>query len=293
MPAPRRAGRIAVRQQPPTLAPVGAVLAGALLAGGAVYALPGAHSTRIAVQPDGSMTLASKVQRPTKTEVLPLIAFASLEPDLASAAPIAQPTRSPARAIARSSKQTLSSSSTAVSRAIPPQPALEKPIAPPRRDLAGFLAEQGHVLAPTETGPNPAMPEEAALTPAPPPATRTPGGEPALAGTEPGVVLAAVAPTAIRNSIEPADAAPADPVVQTFPTVSVHGIALGAVTMRGDTVHLASLLGLLKLKLPAEEFARLQAAPAADSFVSLAKLRAAGLDVTIDRANERIALAAL
>ena len=137
------------------------------------------------------------------------------------------------------------------------------------------------------------MPEEAALTPAPPPATRTPGGEPALAGTEPGVVLAAVAPTAIRNSIEPADAAPADPVVQTFPTVSVHGIALGAVTMRGDTVHLASLLGLLKLKLPAEEFARLQAAPAADSFVSLAKLRAAGLDVTIDRANERIALAAL
>jgi hypothetical protein len=80
--------------------------------------------------------------------------------------------------------------------------------------------------------------------------------------------------------------------LQTFPMVAVAGEALGAVTMRGDKIHLASLVGLLELKMPAGEFERLKAAPAADSFVDLDTLQAAGISATIDPAGETITLAA-
>ena len=69
-------------------------------------------------------------------------------------------------------------------------------------------------------------------------------------------------------------------------------LILGAVTMRGDNVHLGSLVGLLQLRMPAQEFTRLKAAPSADSFVSLDTLRTAGLDVKVAADGESLALAA-
>ncbi|WP_133365734.1 hypothetical protein [Qipengyuania sediminis] len=79
-------------------------------------------------------------------------------------------------------------------------------------------------------------------------------------------------------------------VEQTFPRVTVDGVALGAVTMRGDAVHLASLVGLFALRMPEAERARIAQSPAVDSFVSLDTLRAAGIAVTLDHDAGTIAL---
>jgi len=81
--------------------------------------------------------------------------------------------------------------------------------------------------------------------------------------------------------------------VQLFPMAVVNGEALGAVTVRdlgaqGQAVHLGALVGLLKLRMPEAEFARLSGAAAADRFVTLDQLRAAGLTVQFDARESRL-----
>lgn len=239
------------------------MLASALLASGSAHSIAGADGFPLPQPP--AEALVKPVEpvepiEPVRPEALPLLALAAVE--LSPAPPVVPPQPAP----------------KAPAAAVKLPPAAPRPLAAPRRDLAGFLAEQGHVLAPLgEGGDRVAEPLEDTPVPPDPPAAApaVPLADPALA-------------TAVVDDPGP-DAAAS----QTFPILSVDGAALGAVTMRGDTVHLAALLGLLQLRMPAEEFARLKAAPAADSFVSLAMLREAGLAVTVDAAGERLTLAAL
>lgn len=232
-----------------------AVLAGALLAGGSAHSIAGADGFRPV-----KLTLAATASpvEPLGHGQFPFLALATLEPAPVPAVEVPVAVAEPAAAIAR------------------PEPAPPEPLASPRRDLAGFLAEQGHVLAPLPDGFGAATSiSDAAATlkiesPAP------------FAGLAPASDAAAE-----MSGTEPQPA-----VAQSFPSLTVDGTELGAVTMRGDTVHLAALLGLLQLRMQAEEFARLKAAPAADSFVSLATLREAGLVVSIDPQGERLTLAA-
>lgn len=232
-----------------------AVLAGALLAGGSAHSIAGADGFRpVKLAP---VSTANPVG-PIGPERLPFLALAAVEPPPAPpmAAPVA--VAKPAVAIAQ------------------PVPAPPKRLAAPRRDLAGFLAEQGHALRPIadEREETSRLIEE----------NEAGADADALPSAKAAPVLAAA---------EVPRAEPQPTVAQSFPTLSVGGMELGAVTMRGDTVHLSALLGLLQLRMPAEEFARLKASPAAESFVSLATLREAGLAVTVDPQAERLTLAAL
>ena len=239
------------------------MLAGALLASGSTHSIAGADSfarARLDTPVKLPFVAAAKPAAPSKQDALPLLTLAVVDAKPPAAPAVSRP--SPALAMAT---------------VPPPQPVPPKPAAAPRRDLAGFLAEQGHLLVPVSEDlaaaakPLSADPVSLEAAPAPP------------------VAFAESVATAAQS----ADATLQTPIAQSFPILSVDGAALGAVTMRGDTVHLAALLGLLQLRMPAEEFARLKAAPAADSFVSLATLRAVGLDVTMDSAGERLTLAAL
>lgn len=232
-----------------------AVLAGALLAGGSAHSIAGADGFRPVRLP--LEATASPVE-PLGQSQLPFLTLATLELAPASAVEVPVAVAEPAAAIAR------------------PEPAPPGPLAAPRRDLAGFLAEQGHVLAPLPDGFGVAASTSDAA---------------ATLNIESSVPFAGLA-RASDAAAEMAGTEPQPAVAQSFPTLTVDGTELGAVTMRGDTVHLAALLGLLQLRMPAEEFARLKAAPAADSFVNLATLREAGLVVTIDPQGERLTLAA-
>ena len=160
----------------------------------------------------------------------------------------------------------------------PPRPV--PPATVPRRDLAGFLAERGLVLEAPEPVSG-ASGDNVTAGLAPPPIS-----EPAALAELPESTLAS-------DSVAGQERAGPDIAsqVQTFPIVALDGKPLGAVTMRGDSVHLASLVGLLELKLPKAEFERLRTAPAADSFVPIASLREAGIDLALDDSGERIALA--
>jgi hypothetical protein len=73
----------------------------------------------------------------------------------------------------------------------------------------------------------------------------------------------------------------------------VDGEPIGAITLQdlghgGHAVHLGALVELLKLRMPQVEFARLSSAAAADSFVSLDQMRAAGITVQYDPRQERL-----
>lgn len=235
-----------------------AVLAGALLAGGSAHSIAGADGLRpVTLLPEAS----TKPVEPIEPAALPLLALASIE-----APPVPHAAVAPVL---------VAKAGAALSAPKRPPP---RPVAAPRRDLAGFLADQGHVVAP--------LPEE---TPPAAELTDTPADP---LGTDLAAAPATAAPVAAAAA-ETGVPVPPPAIAQSFPSLSVDGTELGAVTMRGDTVHLAALLGLLQLRMPAEEFERLRAAPAADSFVSLATLREAGLSVTVDPAGERLTLAAL
>lgn len=253
-------------------APVAAVLASALLVGGMVHALGSADSSLPA-------TAETKPTNPKvqAREPLPLLALASTDikpiapPVVAEAEPV--PARPLATPVAAQSGPARARPVAALAAAEEP-PSTPQPTQRPQRDLTGFLDDQGLSITPAS---------HIAIAAAVP-------AEGVVAGTKQAVGPAAV-PMALADANE---AAPADNAeAQTFPTVSLGGTALGAVTMRGDTVHLGSLVGLLQLRLPVEEFTRLKTAPAADSFVSIDTLRAAGLAITIDSAGERLTLAAL
>lgn len=105
-------------------------------------------------------------------------------------------------------------------------------------------------------------------------------------------LIVAVQPVVAASSTTSAVAPKGMGAEQTFPTVSVDGQALGAITMRDGKLHLAALVGLLELKLPSGEFERLKAAPAADSFVDFEMLRDAGITATLDPSGTQITLTA-
>lgn len=260
VPARSASPRAAARSQVLARSPGVAVLAGALLAGGSAHSIAGADGFAPARRdtPVKPFVAAVKPAAPSKPDALPLLTLAivNVEPPAAPAA--SRPIPAPPMAAVP-----------------PPQPVPPKPAAAPRRDLAGFLAEQGHQLAPVS--------EELEAA-----AELVNVGPLSLEADAPALSAAPVVAAG-----ESAEAVAQQSVAQSFPILSVDGVSLGAVTMRGNTVHLAALLGLLQLRMPAEEFARLKAAPAADSFVSLSTLRDAGLAVTIDGAGERLTLAAL
>lgn len=255
-------------------APATTVLASALLAGGAIHAVGGARefaqpTARVALdatQPSGPL-------RPATGEPLPFLALAASAMAPATERAVAARLPAPAETVAQPARAARARAAAARDAAAAPPP---RPIAGKRLDLAGFLDDQGYALTPVAS-PAETLPGAAEIPIAP-----VPIGELALSES-------AIAPGG--SSPSPA-AAPPPAEAQTFPTVTVDGVALGAVTMRGDTVHLSGLVGLLQLRMPAEEFERLQSAPAADSFVSIATLRAAGLDVAVDPAWEQITLVA-
>lgn len=131
-------------------------------------------------------------------------------------------------------------------------------------------------------------------------------------GRGPGTLLPKVrAPVALRMPVaptpEPAAAAvaaavgivppvaellqPASQDAASYPTVMVGDRSIGAVTVIGGRIHLASLLGLLKLKMPAADYARLHGSRAADVFVTAQQLRDAGIDASFDPDRDRILLA--
>ena len=255
---PTRQGR--VLHVPRAKDPALAVLAGALLAGGAVHAFGSTQGGSRSEPRSNLRSPPAATQWRPAPDALPYLAVASIElPPPVDRAP-------PAKL-------------AAVKREPPPR--ARAPIAGPRRDLAGFLEERGLPLAAAAAPPGLA---EHADTP------QAPTLELAAVDTAlPVVPPSAIAATA---STEAEPEAPAAAEAQSFPTVTVGGQALGAVTMREGKIHLASLVGLLQLRLPTGEFARLASAPAADSFVDVEALRAAGIEAVLDPDGERLTLSA-
>ncbi|MBL8655951.1 MAG: hypothetical protein JNJ92_01170 [Altererythrobacter sp.] len=93
--------------------------------------------------------------------------------------------------------------------------------------------------------------------------------------------------SAARSGATAVDAPQTASFVQSYPLAVVDGEALGAVTLRdlgpqGQAIHLGALIGVLKLRMPgaAAEFAGIGAA--ADRFVTLDQLRAAGITIQFD-----------
>lgn len=101
---------------------------------------------------------------------------------------------------------------------------------------------------------------------------------------------------AIIPTPRPADRAPSAQV-QSYPLAVVNGEPLGAVTMRDGgasepAIHLGALLELVRLRMPEAEFVRLSGAAAADRFVGLDELRAAGIAVEVDARHNRLVIGA-
>jgi hypothetical protein len=265
VPAPRgaatgRGGRQRVVKDPAMM-----TLAGALLVGGTVQTVSSAPINQ--VQPaavDREVPLASTSWQPMPN-ALPYLTLATV--NIAPRADAARATEPPVvkEPVAR------------------PRAKLVRP----RRDLTGFLADRGLTLAAAD---EPLAPAPAAKeTDAADPALASAAG--ALAAVDPGASGAAAAVTetaAVDLTPESSDLAE----TQSYPTVTIAGQELGAVTVRGGKVHLASLVGLLKLKLPADEFARLSTAPASDSYVAVESLTDAGIVASLDADGERLTLSA-
>lgn len=95
-------------------------------------------------------------------------------------------------------------------------------------------------------------------------------------------------PTNMGTAIAPSGAVTHDG--PTYPVVYIGANAVGSVTMRGNRIHLASLIGLLNLRMPDPEFDRLGALPGADSFVELERLRDAGIEGELDKTRDRLTL---
>lgn len=90
-------------------------------------------------------------------------------------------------------------------------------------------------------------------------------------------------------------AEPSPLYVQSYPVAVINGEPLGAVTLRdygvdGAAIHLRALIGLLRLRMPEAEFLRLDTAAAADRFISIEELRAAGIEARFDPRNGRLTI---
>lgn len=369
----------------------GVTLAGALLAGGAVFAIgqfvrpdgslrqtslpastPMAGAGRIAIPP-ASGPIAEAEMRTGEPAPLPYLAFVSEHPPPPETAKRELSAHSPRKRAAVPQQASLQATidPAPASRDPPVEPELTAsppapaPVAGQRRDLEGFLSEQGLALAtpsPKVSGEVPVTEwteEELAPPESPEPASSSalagsaavapaPGSKSVLELTESDTLPASAAPAEIAGKApietiadleteslaaaqplaEPMPAAsgartlsPAEPAalgkaaplpppmtasakpvmteapvaayVQLFPTAVVNGQALGAVTMRdlgaqGMAVHLGALVGLLKLRMPQAEFDRLSTAAAADQFVTLDQLRAAGISAQYDARAGRL-----
>lgn len=266
VPSPRTAAAGRVGRQRVVKDPAMVTLAGALLVGGTVQTVSSAPIDQ--VQPpavDQEAPLASISWQPTP-RALPYLTLATLD--------IAPPVDA--------------------ARATEPPPVLEEPtarprtkLARPRRDLTGFLADRGLTLAAADEPLAPALESKGTDAAGPAPASAA-GAVAAVAPVATGVTAAVTEPAAVGLSPEASE-----PVeTQSYPTVTIAGQELGAVTMRGGKVHLASLVGLLKLKLPADEFARLSTATASDSYVAVESLANAGIVASLDAGGERLTLSA-
>lgn len=83
--------------------------------------------------------------------------------------------------------------------------------------------------------------------------------------------------------------------IQSFPQVRMGDLTLGAITMRtaadgSATIHLGGLLNLFKLRLPVEDYERFSAASAAQDFVSLDELKAAGIPARLSADGSEIVI---
>lgn len=249
--------------------PVAAVVAGALMVGGAVHVGGSSQSGAVTVTPSTAHDAEPNPIGKAVRDPLPYLAVVAVAP---SPKPDAITSPTPTRQAQAAAPQ--------------PTPRPRAALAAPRRDLAGFLEDRGHSFAEPDAavGAGDLTGDDLA------PASIIPVEAAALAAA-PGVSTTSM-PAVVDTSSDPALAPSPAIELQTFPMIMVDGEALGAVTMRGDKIHLSSLIGLLKLKLPAEEFARLKASPAADTFVDLDTLHGAGIAATLDVEGERITLAA-
>lgn len=249
--------------------PAMALLAGALLAGGAVHGWGSAETGTGRRPPSGRQDSIAPALTGLPTQPrLPYLTLASVG--------FAPPTDFvlPADA-ARAPEKTAPPAA--------PRPASARP----RRDLAGFLEDRGLTLAAAKPDVQAASAEWSDASARP----DAPSGE--IAATDAAKPAGSPSAVAVLAPAEAQAGALAPAEAQSFPIVAVGGQELGAVTMRGGKIHLASLVGLLQLKLPAAEFARLNSAPAADSFVDAETLRAAGIAMAHDPAGERVTLTVL
>ena len=178
-----------------------------------------------------------------------------------------------------------------------PAPLIETltgPVPPPRRRVTASLAEavpQAVPLPPVSTAAIDAGPAEDLRSQAKSVAHRE-EARAVLAGVPRSALAAAPAPASLAGA-----AASAAEYVQLFPVAIVKGEALGAVALRdlgakGQAIHLGSLVGLLQLRMPEAEYTRLATAAAADSFVTLDQLRAAGITVQYDARQDRLLIEA-
>lgn len=266
VPSPRSAATGRGGRQRVVKDPAMATLAGALLVGGTVQTVSSAPINQ--VQPaavDREALLSSTSWQPMPS-ALPYLTLATVD----IAAPVD------------------------AAREAEPPPVVKEPmarplarLARPRRDLTGFLADRGLTLAaahePLTTAP--AAEDQGTAGPALASAAETVA---AVVSGASGAAAAVTEAAAVDLSPESSDLVE----TQSYPTVTIAGQELGAVTMRGGKVHLASLVGLLKLKLPADEFARLSTAPASDSYVAVESLTDAGIVASLDADGERLTLSA-
>ena len=109
------------------------------------------------------------------------------------------------------------------------------------------------------------------------------------------IVPAAIANAPLDAPIMGAPTSQAIAFVQHFPTVVVNGAQLGAITLRDfgtgkSSIHLGALLGLLRLRMLETDYARLSTAASADRFVTLDRLREAGIPIRYDQQHDRLSI---
>lgn len=148
-----------------------------------------------------------------------------------------------------------------------------------RRDLEGFLDERGLRLLPVR---EPAVSDPGAVA-----TGQMPQRLPVLAAADQSIDI--VTEHAV-NALGPVSGKSVEENAQSYPNVFIGGRPIGAVTMRGDRLHLGSLVGLLNLKLPGRGLNRLGELAGADTFVALKTIAEAGIVVSFDEARGRLTL---
>lgn len=248
-----------------------AVMAGMMAVGGTVAALNPAMSQ--AAAPHGMIT---RVVLPPVSKSAP-----KLLANLASELPASDGRDAAGKAKTTAPLSSVSNMALAPSGVRNPPDEARSRQAYQRRDLAGFLDDQGLKLVTSRA----AMPMASdASAYAPKVGSRD---LPVLAAAEEAM---AIVPDNRMPEFAPAPKPPMQEAAQSYPNVFVAGQSIGAVTMRGDRLHLASLIGLLALKFPGRELDRLGKLAGTDTFVSLQALGNAGIQASFDEDGGRLTL---